>query len=422
MAGINTGAIPATLRRANERTVLGLLARMGTASRAGLAKAAGLSQPTAGKITSDLLELGILQEVAVAPSAADAPPKVGRPGRLLRLNRETNRFLAVELDVAETRLAPLPIALLEDRWTASFPTAATPGEWKRGFKRAVAGVPKTGLWGVLVSAPGIVDEQAGRVLFSPNLHWSEGVDLPALVQSVLDLPVLLAQEIRALALGHLAANPQTPDFLLVDFGHGVALRPSPAPERRTRTHPGAGQSAALRMRRHRVRGDLDVPAWFVAKPGRSRAACAPPMACAGSEHQRARGGALAGGLAGLNGRHHRWFLECAGLAQRGDNRRFAPASRVCHRAFDPGCAARRLMGEVWQSDLRSRAAPPRRRFGGAGFGPFVGARGPSRRIARPFPFKGMICPHFGLGFLAGMAYHKGPVVQARQTIGGKAAG
>jgi len=37
----------------------------------------------------------------------------------------------------------------------------------------------------------------------------------------LDLPVVLVQEIRALALGHLAAAPEVQDFLLVDFGVGV---------------------------------------------------------------------------------------------------------------------------------------------------------------------------------------------------------
>ena len=34
-------------------------------------------------------------------------------------------------------------------------------------------------------------------------------------------PVLLVQEIRALALGHLTADPAAQDFLLVDFGEGV---------------------------------------------------------------------------------------------------------------------------------------------------------------------------------------------------------
>jgi glucokinase len=82
-------------------------------------------------------------------------------------------------------------------------------------------VADNSLLGVIVSVPGVVDEAAGRVLYSPNLHWTERAQLPELVRAVWPLPVLVVQEIRALALGHLAANPETENFLLVDFGDGV---------------------------------------------------------------------------------------------------------------------------------------------------------------------------------------------------------
>jgi glucokinase len=74
---------------------------------------------------------------------------------------------------------------------------------------------------VLVSVPGVVDERDGRVLFSPNLHWTEKVELAALIRGIWDAPVLLVQEERALALGHHALEPALDDFLLVDFGDGV---------------------------------------------------------------------------------------------------------------------------------------------------------------------------------------------------------
>src|ERR1044071_9342749 len=77
------------------------------------------------------------------------------------------------------------------------------------------------LWGVLVSVPGIVDEATGRALFSPNLHWLEKIDLAAGLRQIWRLPILLVQEIRALALGHLTAQPGGEDFLLADFGQGV---------------------------------------------------------------------------------------------------------------------------------------------------------------------------------------------------------
>lgn len=226
MVGIQKGATPSSLRRTNERNIIGLLLRLGTASRADLAKAAGMSQPTAGKITSTLIDLGILQETAQkdlpATRRAPMPARVGRPGRLLRLNADRPRFLAIELGVARTHLAALPISFgCDDQWTQSFATPDSAAQWQAQLRRAAAKFGRGKLWGVLISVPGIVDENAGTVLFSPNLHWTEKANLPELVQSIWPVPALLVQEIRALALGHLAAEPQSEDFLLVDFGAGV---------------------------------------------------------------------------------------------------------------------------------------------------------------------------------------------------------
>lgn len=227
MLGVKTAALPASLRRTNQRTVISLLLRLGNASRADLAKAAGISQPTAGKITSELLRLGILQETESAsePGANGngvSSSRLGRPGQLLRLDGRHNRFLAVELGLSETRVTALPVAVqFQDNWTCSIPTPKSPEAWRSALANAALGFRNQQLWGVLVSVPGIVDEAGGKVLFSPNLHWLESANLPELLRTIWNLPVLLVQEIRALALGHLTAQPADEDFLLVDFGQGV---------------------------------------------------------------------------------------------------------------------------------------------------------------------------------------------------------
>ncbi len=227
MLGVRTAAMPASLRRTNQRTVVSLLQRLGVASRANLAKAAGLSQPTAGKIITELERLGLLQPAGSAgdhdPRQADeAPPRRGRPGHLVRLDCRQARFLAIELGVEETCIAALPVAAkLTDEWAFTFPTPKSPDTWSRELKRVAATLPKHKLWGILVSVPGIVDEAGDKVLLSPNLHWLEQADLAKLIRRIWDLPVVLVQEIRALALGHLAAVPEVQDFLLVDFGVGV---------------------------------------------------------------------------------------------------------------------------------------------------------------------------------------------------------
>jgi predicted NBD/HSP70 family sugar kinase len=215
--------IPSQMGRLNKRALLARLQRLGRASRADLAKSLGLSQPTAGKIADDLLELGVLEETD-GPATDGAPERarLGRPGRLLRLNRSTPRFLAIQLGVKATNLATLPVgAQAEDVWAHEIETARSAPAWVRSLRQVAAKMNAKGVWGVLVSVPGIVDEQAGRVVFSPNLHWTESVDLPGLIGEVWDLPVVLVQEERALALGHQYVEPETEDFLLVDFGEGV---------------------------------------------------------------------------------------------------------------------------------------------------------------------------------------------------------
>jgi predicted NBD/HSP70 family sugar kinase len=227
MLGVKTAALPASLRRTNQRTVLSLLLRLGRASRADLAKAAGISQPTAGKITAELLELGLIQKAGLsapkkAGKAGRKVPRLGRPGHLLQLDSHQPRFIAIELGVSQTHLSALPVGVsLEDAWTYRFATHESSAAWLKELTNRSSSLPQQGLWGVLVSVPGIVDELSDKVVFSPNLHWLEKVNLPQLLRQVWDLPVLLVQEIRALALGHLTAEPAGEDFLLVDFGQGV---------------------------------------------------------------------------------------------------------------------------------------------------------------------------------------------------------
>lgn len=218
MVDVKPRALPSSLRRANERTLVALLMRTGTASRAQLAKAAGISQPTCGKIIDELLRLGVALEVD-----DDTPREgAGRPGRMVCLDASKPRFLAIQFDVVETSFALVPVgAPTEDKWDVVRPTTDSAQGWLKQARAVAKQLKAEDLWGVLVSAPGIVDEKAGKVVFSPNVHWSEKADLPELIRQVWDAPVLLIQENRAAALGHLYTEPNYQNFLLVDFGYGV---------------------------------------------------------------------------------------------------------------------------------------------------------------------------------------------------------
>ncbi len=214
--------------RLNKRALIRQMQKAGVSSRAGLARSLGMSQPTAGKIVDELLARKILEEVETPVVNGHGPPaaRMGRPSRQLQLNRSELRFLGIQLGITETRMAELPMGVTDaDDWQVSFRISASRSNpaaaWERGLRAAAKKLHSRKFLGVLLSVPGVVDETVNRILFSPNIHWSENVDLAAVIRKIWRVPVLLMQEERALALGHHLANPECEDFLLVDFGEGI---------------------------------------------------------------------------------------------------------------------------------------------------------------------------------------------------------
>lgn len=225
--------VPSRMGQLNRRALLRQLQKLGVASRADLAKALGMSQPTAGKIVDELLQMDVLEEVAVPQmettgrtNGGDAASPLGRPGRQLRLNQSRAKFLGIHLGVNITSIAGLTLgAVSEDRWPVTFDMPASESSpaksWEKKLRQSAKSLGRESYLGVVLSVPGVVDEPANRILYSPNLHWTEKTDLASVVSRVWEAPVLLVQEERALARGHLMADPHCEDFLLVDFGEGV---------------------------------------------------------------------------------------------------------------------------------------------------------------------------------------------------------
>lgn len=217
--------VPERMGRLNKRALLGHLRRMGTASRADLAKSLGLSQPTAGKIVDEMLAMGVFEEINIEPEprrANSVAAKAGRPARMLRLSRVRPHFLAIQLGIQKTSFALPSVGVNgEDQWMTHIETPDSARDLLKQFRATASTILEKEFWGVLVSVPGVVDERTSKVLYSPNLHWTEGADLPSLIRQVWEAPVILVQEEHALALGHQAADAEGEDFLLVDFGEGV---------------------------------------------------------------------------------------------------------------------------------------------------------------------------------------------------------
>jgi predicted NBD/HSP70 family sugar kinase len=212
------------LRRINQRKIVQSLLRLhSSASRTKLAEIAGMSQATVGRIVDDLMAQSILAEVnGTGLPATTNPRQLGRPSRLLELDKSRRRFLLVQLGVEETRLSTMPVAIPEtDQWAAKFDTPDSSSEWFEKLTRACRKLPLRGIDAFIMSCPGVIDESMGKVLLCPNIHWAEHADFPEGFRSIARMPAVFLQEIRALALGQLAIEPDMRDFFLVDFGDGV---------------------------------------------------------------------------------------------------------------------------------------------------------------------------------------------------------
>jgi predicted NBD/HSP70 family sugar kinase len=216
-------AAPTNIRQMNRRAILTTLLRLGGSTRSELARATAISQPTAGKIVDELTAEGVIGQCT--PSTAPAT-RMGRPGNEVELDRKRPYFLGIQLGIAHTRLAALPVGpRATDVWDQTIATNDSFKSWIKNVSRVANKIFTPSIKAIIVSVPGVLDESAGRSLLSPNLRWLEGCDVASEIANVLGLPTLAIQEIRCLAKGHLAIEPQGESFLLVDFGIGLGSAP-----------------------------------------------------------------------------------------------------------------------------------------------------------------------------------------------------
>lgn len=185
------------VREHNRRAVLQALRARGAASRSEISRATLLSVPTVTTIGQEFVALGLVDEGELAPSGG------GRPARLLRLVPESRNVLAVDLSGDAVRAARIDLAGALHALPAGPPLGPgaerTLAAW---LQEAVAdadaaGTPYSRL---AVAIPGVIDQDGSHVRLAPSLGWHR-VDAAALLEQASRLPVLLENDVNALALG-----------------------------------------------------------------------------------------------------------------------------------------------------------------------------------------------------------------------------
>ncbi len=213
-----------TARDINRRIVLNLIRGHQPISRADLARHSGLQRSTVSVIAEQLIEERWVRE------GANGDTLRGRRPRFLHLNKGRVGIIGINIRPATTTVA---LADLDANFVAqeSLPTASDPkqfiDELGPRLRNLIKMRPEITCEGIGVSLPGRVDLASQRLVFAPNLGWSD-FDLKAALEGATGLPVELENAANSCALaefwfGSQASGVSNLVAITVSEGIGVGL-------------------------------------------------------------------------------------------------------------------------------------------------------------------------------------------------------
>jgi len=222
-----TSGKPQIVRHLNKTAILNLIRSRQPISRSELSRLTDLNKSTVSSIVADLLDEKMVSESSIGTSTG------GRRPILLNLNDSDYGVGAIEFGADYTYLAisGLDATIRErDRLTSE------PAEPVSFIRHCVARLKQlrevSGLQmrSVGISVPGIVDAEASRIIFSPELQW-RNVEVGKIVANAMtpDLPtyVVVENEANASVLAEqlFGALPDTSEmvFLSENLGAGIIV-------------------------------------------------------------------------------------------------------------------------------------------------------------------------------------------------------
>ncbi|PJF09805.1 ROK family protein [Pseudorhodobacter sp. MZDSW-24AT] len=202
----------------------------GLIPRVQVAKDLGVSPASVTTITSELLDSGLIEEVAAPPR--DGETVRGRPAVALGVRASAHRVVGVKIsDRGETAVI-VDFAgnlIAEDSIPRRYgpmtvPELLTVIETLLDRVCAKAGLTRADLSGIGMGLPGFIDNAEGLVLWTPLLD-TRNVPLPALTSQRVGLPVWVDNDTNLVAMAELwfGAGRGLSDFAVVTIEHGVGM-------------------------------------------------------------------------------------------------------------------------------------------------------------------------------------------------------
>ena len=196
--------------------------------RAAVAKQTQLKRPTVTKIVNGLIDRGYLQEVACE---TDENARMGRPPKLLQINANLGHVLAIDLEPDHIRIGLTNLLLgmlsykerLIDRFSEPMIVL------KQIFQlcaEVMSDSQGSGILGVGVSLPGLIDRGQGLLISSTNMPKWNNVPIKSILEKELHLPVTVGRSFYLAALHESWVNPITQSdhtTLLISLRTGIGM-------------------------------------------------------------------------------------------------------------------------------------------------------------------------------------------------------
>jgi predicted NBD/HSP70 family sugar kinase len=190
-------------------------------TRAEVGERTGWARVTVNARIDALVAAGLLAEAGLAIGSR------GRPATRFRFDPSRGQLLVADIGASGMRLAVCDLAgTVLARSDAAISVEEGPEAVLRtaldGLARLQRDLRPSPVWGVGISLPGPVEAATGRVVSPPIMTGWDGVAVPSLVRRWFDVPVLVENDVNAMAAGERAVvHPDVDDLFFLKVGTGV---------------------------------------------------------------------------------------------------------------------------------------------------------------------------------------------------------
>ena len=210
------------IREINQAIVLDAIRTHGALSRTEVAARTNLSQPTVSGIVAELIDAGLLYEQSTGVSTGGRRPIYvafnERAAYAVGVKLTERTAIAVLTDLNASVIAQHH-AQIPDHTPAA--VADTIGATVEALRQSAGEQP---ILGVGLGMAGVMDYRREVVRYATYYGW-QNLPLAAMLEERLDLPVVLDNDVNALAVAEhwFGAGRGVADFLALSIGRGVGL-------------------------------------------------------------------------------------------------------------------------------------------------------------------------------------------------------